>query len=414
MQNRVKSALFLDFDNIYGGLHALDSEQADAMADEPWQWLEDILEHASCEGKRDVLVKRAYLNPAGRVQNRDGTFQYFSKIRPRLTRSGFEIIDCPSLTRSSKNAADIRIVMDVLAYLNRSCRYEEFVIASSDADFTPLLHHLRADDRRAIIVASGQTSTAYREVADAVLDIGVLLEAGKLTPSEIEVQQDRATLQKTELRSRIADSGEEDSRIRAAKEASAFIHASDEPVLLATFATQLRTSLGPSEGLDDWFGYQKLGRFLESINDSFIVDGHHVWDTVRHGVPVDQDAALPDTVRRICNETGLPRLDRSKWRALFAVMAQYADENEFNLTHCTAWCRDQLRNQSIGIGRVQIGYIVRSTLYGGQPLTSDPAPTAAQIKMAVLNNTVAQANAVHLDLTETEEAELSDWLGGNQ
>jgi len=141
VSHRIKSALFLDFDNIYGGLHALDYEQANAMANEPWLWLERILKRASSDRKRDVLVKRAYLNPAGRVVNRDGSRQYFSSIRPQLTRSGFEIIDCPSLTSTGKNAADIRIVMDVLEYLSRSSGYEEFIIASSDADFTPLLHH---------------------------------------------------------------------------------------------------------------------------------------------------------------------------------------------------------------------------------------------------------------------------------
>ncbi|MCY4101647.1 MAG: NYN domain-containing protein, partial [bacterium] len=184
MQTRLKSALFLDFDNVYGGLNGLDPEQAEAMADEPWKWLRHLLEQAGPQVSRDVLVRRAYLNPAGRVQNREGTWTYFSTIRPRLTRSGFEVIDCPSLTAAGKNAADIRIVMDVLSYMAKNFRYDEFVIASSDADFTPLLYQLRADDRRTVIVAAGQTSTAYSEVADAVLDIGQLLEAGKLSLSD--------------------------------------------------------------------------------------------------------------------------------------------------------------------------------------------------------------------------------------
>ena len=407
--NRIKSALFLDFDNIYGGLHALDSEQATDMANEPWLWLEKVLAQAGSDGRRDVLVKRAYLNPAGRVVNRDGTRQYFSSIRPQLTRAGFEIIDCPSLTSTGKNAADIRIVMDVLEYLSRSCRYEEFVIASSDADFTPLLHHLRSDDRRAIVIASGQTSTAYRQVADSVLDIGELLESDQLKEDPKEGTEHTSATRTSDSARSEAPSEQKPKAIEAAV---SYMEANDEPVLLATFAQRLRSSLNPSEDLEDWFGHQTFGRFLQSIRSSYVVEGHHVWDTARHGMPTDQSDMLPDSIRRICNETELPRLNTSRWNALFEVMARYAHEHDFNLTHCTAWCRDELREQGVGIGRAQIGHVVRSALYGGQPLNSVPAPTEEQIRSAVLSSAVARAHAVHLNLTEAEEVELSAWLGG--
>lgn len=410
MQDRIKSALFLDFDNIFGGLHALDAEQADDMADQPWQWLENVLEQVDSEGKRDVLVKRAYLNPAGRIKNGDGTWRYFSSIRPQLTRAGFEIIDCPSLTSSGKNAADIRIVMDVLAYLDRSCRYDEFIIASSDADFTPLLYRLRAEDRRATVIASGQTSAAYQQVADAVLDVGELLEAGILSASEIGEKSGQVSLPAASPVIHEKTRTEQESA--AVTTATSCIEASDEPVLLSTFAKELRDSLEPSKELDNWFGYRTFGKFVQSISDKFVIEGHHVWDTTRHGMPVDRDISLPDTIRRICNETNLPRLSTEKWEALFVVMAQYAQENDFNLTHCTAWCRDKLRDQDIAIGRVQISYVVRSSVYGGQPLNSIPSPSDTQIRDAVLRAAVARAQAVHLTLTEEEEAELSDWMGG--
>jgi uncharacterized LabA/DUF88 family protein len=52
------------------------------------------------------------------------------------------VIDCPPLTSQNKNGADIRMVMDILDALNHQTRFNEFILLSSDADFTPLLTRL--------------------------------------------------------------------------------------------------------------------------------------------------------------------------------------------------------------------------------------------------------------------------------
>ena len=92
-----------------------------------------------------------------------------------LTSAGFEVVDCPALTARGKNAADIRIVLDVVDALNATVRYDEFVIVSSDSDFTPLMHRLRAADRRVVAVAAETASSAYLSVVDDVLTSGDLL-----------------------------------------------------------------------------------------------------------------------------------------------------------------------------------------------------------------------------------------------
>ena len=409
-ETRLKSALFVDFDNVYGGLNSLDPQQADAMADEPWKWLRSLLERAGSQARRDVLVKRAYLNPAGRVMNREGSWTYFSTIRPRLTRAGFEVIDCPSLTAAGKNAADIRIVMDVLSYMARDVHYDEFIIASSDADFTPLLYQLRADDRRIIVVAAGQTSTAYSEVADAVLDIGKLLESGDLASSEQGELVEDVPIAAESTSSPVQRSGTAESQ--AAQAAISYVQGQDEPILLAPFAQDLRALLGPIEEMKEWFGYGTFGKFLQSTSSNLVIEGHYVWDQTRHRPPEEQNVVLPEAIRRICTVTDLPRLASHEWTALFAVMARYARENEFNLTQCTAWCRDNLDEAGMRIGRAQISYVVRASLYGGQPLNSDPTPTEEQVRSAVLQATLARARAISLNLVEDEEDELRAWLSG--
>lgn len=405
---RLKSALFVDFDNVYGGLHSLDPSQAASMASEPWEWLKNLLARAQPRVSRDVRVRRAYLNPAGRVANPDGTWTYFSSVRPQLTKSGFEVIDCPSLTAAGKNAADIRIVMDVLDYMAASMRYDEFIVASSDADFTPLLYRLRADDRRTVILAAGQTSVAYREVADSVLDIARLLEDDKLSwpedAGDVEGEQPPITI--------VAASDRDGDREQQAVVESALssVQSRDEPILLSTFALELRTAHGPLQGFDNWFGHGTFGKFLLAANPGLVIEGHYVRDPGRHGSVGDDGSTVPDLIHRVCKLTDLPRMRSDEWSLLFGTLARYASENDFSLTHCTAWCRDELQAAGHSIGRGQVSYAVRAALYGGQSLGSIPPPTAEEIREAVLQSTIVRCRSLGLNLSETEEEVLRAWL----
>ena len=433
-RERLKSALFVDFDNVYGGLHSLDPSEAEEMASEPWLWLGNLLEQTSGNISRDILVRRVYLNPAGRVSKPDGTWRYFSGVRPQLTKSGFEVIDCPSLTAAGKNAADIRIVMDILNYMTSNTRYDEFIIASSDADFTPLLYRLRAEDRRTVVVAAGQTSVAYREVADSVIDIGRLLEDGKLSSSEvIDIGRllEGGKLSSSEdmgphpsTRSHLdtpADTKDEQvdlvdnidgdrEKKLVVESALSHIRSCDEPILLASFASELRNLHESRVDLTNWFGTGSFGKFLLSIAPDLTIEGHYIRDPARHRARSDDASTLPELIRRICALTDLPRLTSEEWSALFIALAHYAAENEFNLTQCTAWCRDHVQQSGLTIGRGQVGYVVRASLYGGQPLNSMPPPTAEQVRMAVLQSTIARCRSLGLNLTNAEENELSEWL----
>src|SRR5674476_523977 len=135
-----KSALYIDFDNFFGGLIAVDPKAAIDVVQRPSLWVER-LRAAHSQGGRRWLVLRCYMNPAGCVPHPtvEGERLYFSKYRPFFTQAGFEIVDCPSLTRNSKNGADIRMTVDIMTALRASTRYDEVVIASSDSDFTHLL-----------------------------------------------------------------------------------------------------------------------------------------------------------------------------------------------------------------------------------------------------------------------------------
>ena len=91
----------------------------------------------------------------------------FPFVRHHFLRAGFEIVDCPPLTQQLKNSSDIRMVMDVRDYLTHDTYFDEFVILSGDADFTPVLHRLRAHARRTVIFANDYTAAPYTAISDS-------------------------------------------------------------------------------------------------------------------------------------------------------------------------------------------------------------------------------------------------------
>lgn len=161
----LRSALFVDFDNIYSGLASLDRGAANSFATDPGRWL-DWLERGvrrtdelgSHGQSRRILVRHCYLNP-----------QEFAAYRTGFQRAAFRVIDCPPLTRQAKTSTDIHMVMDILDLLRDDTYFDEFIILSGDADFTPVLLRLRAHDRRTIVLAVGPAAAAYINAADLLL-----------------------------------------------------------------------------------------------------------------------------------------------------------------------------------------------------------------------------------------------------
>ena len=136
-----------------------------------------------------------------------------------------------------------------------------------------------------------------------------------------------------------------------------------------------------------------------------------------HAEPEDEDddvlTRMPAFVARCCRVTDLPRLNPQAWQATFATLARYAAAYDFNLTHCTAWTRDDLKQEGIHVGRQAVGFVVRGALYGGARLDARPAPSADQIREALLSITLDRVQAQGADVTEQDRTELSDWFSGS-
>src|SRR3954453_8828433 len=172
----LRAALYIDFDNVYSSLAAIDEWAAWSFGSEPARWL-SWLEQGAGGSPRRLLVRRCYLNPAGWAEPEHGgglaawlqqPRVYFSRFRPALVRAGIQVVDCPRLSRL-KNGADMEMALDILDALAHPTRFEEFLILSGDSDFTPLLHRLRAHDRRSLVVTHPLSAQAFRASADAVI-----------------------------------------------------------------------------------------------------------------------------------------------------------------------------------------------------------------------------------------------------
>jgi hypothetical protein len=171
---RIRSALFVDFDNVYIGLDQEDHLAARAFADEPAEWLAWMERLMALPGRghepdtrRSILLRRCYLSP-----------RRFGRHRPSFTRAGFDVIDCPALTMRGKNSADIRMVIDIFDTLQHETRFDEFIILSSDSDFTPVLSRLRVHDRRTTVLTVGNISGAYRGACDLMIGSENFIEFG--------------------------------------------------------------------------------------------------------------------------------------------------------------------------------------------------------------------------------------------
>jgi hypothetical protein len=419
---RVRTALFLDFDNVFGGLHRIDPEAANEFAERPGVWLRALEDSFTVSGPRRWLVLRCYMNPAGWLPaaNNEAGRLYFSRFRPAFTRAGFEVIDCPRLS-TTKNAADIRLVLDAVDASSVVPAYEEFVIASGDSDMTPLLVRLRAADRRTTILSPSDAAEAFTAVADRLIGADQVLGLVQGEPDDDDdLDPDTASAAESQ-----ASLGTGDEIASALHVARAYVtdhyQRAEAPLNLARLASEIQSEVADSSppGIlraTRWFGAGTFGQFLKGLDLSGMeLSQHFLWDAARHTPPHEEvvdETALPSAVERLTVTLSLPRPPRAAWTAMYAALAEYAATHEFKLADATRWGRDQLAEQELPVSRHMAGVVTRASAFGGAPLHAKPAPSAEQISEAVVRNMLGRAGAAGMILTDDEVAEVRSWFGG--
>lgn len=267
----MKSALFVDFDNVFSGLRRLDPAVADQFASQPLTWIRWLTEslpappHAPSGSNRRLLVRRCYLNP-----------QVYQRFRPAFNRAGFEIIDCPAMTSEGKTSTDIHMVLDIVDLLQHDVHYDEFIVFSADADFTPVLRKLRRWDRRTTVLAIGFPSAAYQASADLLIDQDEFVRAGL---GFYESEEPPPLVVPARSQADIASG--------VAKFIARTVSDSTKPVALAWLASKAPVEV---QGLDaaNWAGFNSFRGLLNSLKlEPLLVNWEQglVADPKRHALP---------------------------------------------------------------------------------------------------------------------------------
>jgi hypothetical protein len=250
----ILTTVFVDYDNVYLSLKRKNEEAAKRFSKDAARWIKAIetgrlmtpTNGPAETRQRRIVINRCYGNPVPRRNQGDNStdMSSFPFVRHHFLRAGFEVIDCPPLTAQLKNSADIRMVMDVRDILTYDTYFDEFVILSGDADFTPVLHRLRSHARRTVIYSNDNTAAPYTAICDAEIResdfLTLLLEgqiAAKTEPQQIE--------QRPEVQAALPSSTSlETVRKEILAEVVSVVRSTNHPVPLEALADRAVRNLG--------------------------------------------------------------------------------------------------------------------------------------------------------------------------
>jgi hypothetical protein len=408
---RLRCALFVDFDNVYIGLQRLDPAAAEAFASAPAHWLTALETGNDADGEfsRRFLIRACYLNPS-----------VFSQFRPNFTRAGFSVVDCPSLTQQGKSSADINLVLDAVDALSAQTRYDEFVILSADADFTPLALRCRAADRRVTIITAGPAASAYRAVADTVITADELAELVKHPePAVVEEPPVPATGQgRTSARnspSTRAKAGTSSSS-PARKAVLGLVRSTDRP-LNGSAVAQAAHKADPALPASGWEGAGAFFPWLAQAVPELVAASRpapgFVWDPKRFSeadLPGTTVVDLPPLQRQVVDVTDIPNLPAERYRILLTTLADDVTAVPFDRPETSRRVRDACQAAGAAIGRGSVNTVIAGVLYAGLDLTAKPSATKVAETWA--DNVIGLCRGARMELTPQDVTAIRAWVGG--
>ena len=463
----MKSALFVDFDNVFTQLRALQPAAAERFARQPIEWIRwlinslEIPEGHDPAARRRLLVRRCYLNP-----------NWYQTDRHAFLRAGFEIVDCPPVTSQGKTSTDIHMVLDIIELLQHETRYDEFIVLSADADFTPVLRKLRRYDRRTSVLAIGFPSAAYQASADLLIDERLFIEqALGLAPEMVDVvdggpppTRALAADLDASLPSGMAAAGNSapagagrpahaNELALIAQRIEAAVAQSPQPVAAGQLASRLRQAFAPL--LDNWNGHGTFKPFFRSLGLDRLVwisgSGGRIGDPARHAIEhnaapepgadiaVDANAAdatdatcatyatdasagwagwagheaLLPVAREVSHLTGAPLLPppvvRAVLDALCADLASSAYEPTDTARRVRAACATE---RAVDVTLRDVVFILRGMQLNGHAFGrgQDDARTLAQ---RLCNQVLFLCQREQMVIDEATKAMIRQWIGGD-
>lgn len=401
----MKSALFVDFDNVFSLMRQLQPSAAEQFARHPdvWiGWLASSLAlpepHGEGAGRR-LLVRRCYLNP-----------NWYQAYRHAFLRAGFEIVDCPPVTSQGKTSTDIHLVLDAVELLQHETRYDEFIVFSADADFTPLLRKLRRHDRRTTVLAIGFPSAAYQASADLLIPERLFVSEALFAPQERNgtdqgtgAGASTSTEQKPPVRANAGSPAVEaldagppvlvqgpgaakPSRVATPYELAEISdkiwQAVDEataPVHSGQLASRLKAEY--SEVLENWNGCGAFRAFFTSLNLSSLAwvsgSGGRILNPARHELEGRSAHEEPDSpwaaekdlfqvMKEVCSLTRAPMLSPQELREVLKALSAELAETEFQPgTTPARVCSRCLTSAGMRVRQRDVTFLIRGMQLNG-------------------------------------------------
>lgn len=425
----MKSALFVDFDNVYSGLRKMDPAVADRFARQPIEWINwlagslSLPNHSRDGARRRLLVRRCYLNPV-----------MYQKFRPSFNRAGFEIVDCPPMTSEGKTSTDIHMVLDIVDLLQHETHYDEFIVFSADADFTPVLRKLRRWDRRTTVLAIGFPSAAYQASADLLIEPDLFVQDALGFEDEDEPASSAVAPPVPNKQAFPGSTVEKPAAIKPATEAPfesicQFIRQavaeSPRAVALTWVAQQLPERLPELKG-SKWAGAGSFRTLIDKLTLAPLAvswdGGGHVWDPRRHTTPLRDaartgsngwgaDKSIAAVARQIHDATGMPLLTPSEYMALFTAIAADVAEQPFQLTETNKRVRDRCRSAGQAISRADVNFVLQGLVFNGHEFgRGEDAPPLLARRSA--ENVLGLCRREQLQVDESMTNAIIRWVGG--
>ncbi len=446
----MKSALFVDFDNVFSQLRQLQPDAAERFARHPSEWIGWLTNSLALpepheEGeRRRLLVRRCYLNP-----------NWYQTYRHAFLRAGFEIVDCPPVTSQGKTSTDIHMVLDIIDLLQHETRCDEFVVFSADADFTPVLRKLRRYDRRTTVLAIGFPSAAYQASADLLIDerlflreaLGLRLAGAEVSPGHnapsAEARDSRlsdgqpAVAEPRSTSAAVATSTAEPATKVSPRSATpdelseiagrlwTLVDEAPLPVSAAQLASRLRQE--HPDILENWNGLGSFKAFFRSLRLSRLLwlsgSGGRVLDPSQH----ELEEALPEQepespwagaeevfpiVRDVCVLTGAPMLAPKDLSILIGALVQVLKTQEFKLTTTVqSVCRQCVESEGLRVRPRDVNFLVRGMQMNGH-VFGQGADDEATLTARLFNQILFLCEREQKVPDQAELGHIRTWIGG--
>jgi len=447
----IRSALFIDFDNIFITLQDQDPAAAEKFATDPEGWLSWLEQHSptnyygSAGSLRRILLRRCYMNP-----------KKFSNYRPYFIRSAFEVIDCPPLTQQGKTTSDIHMVMDIMDALDHPVQYNEFIIFSGDTDFTPVLLRIRKFDRRAVVFAVSYVSPAYKSACDYLIPYDDFVSKGLEMEDLEEAQHNGPQVQISNgtlvLVKKLA------GLLRSSIDSPYGIEASELPAIYK--------ALPEFKFGENWLGFRSLRRLTEAVvaldpelklldEDPWRVvllpaaetepeaqptnetspqgvgllahDSTRLYPgyTIENNLPAsasipvsrpDHFAAeyphLAPLARKIHQLTDMPYLTPRDYALLLREIARAVNENGYQMTQTSKTVRDRVTERGGRLARSHVNFILTGLYFAGYRFDPGVHQTAGQLGDVLVQNTITLCKGAQVELTPEEAEMVRSWIMG--